>query len=514
MSRLHIHSRSEESMLQYLSVKRPKHESKDGKLISSLPFNLNSIYELPFSQISISDKFRILLEQAILARYLYDFSDSKNSHVETYLDELYKLYRVSIPRQNNSMDPNTFRSYCETLDGILSNQKSSFYDAISILNDGQHFSKECCTINKDFYVPYLSVYSGRCGGENAKSTPDYLGAMLLVPSLENIDGGQRVTFKPKVFTTCHLYEKITLPYISKSMEYALRLDWKGKNWIQFTDVTQSFGLNVANIFEAHQSLPGKLAAIIRRKDLPVLTNTRVRSQFVTCLKHLEQRYRIDIDSFESLKLVMNGLGYRGLEFLTSENPTNRELEAFENLADLQFIKPYKLQVAFEAAESEKEEEEKPEEQDNLEDDPETDPETETSDDDSADDTTDAGEETPEGESTDESTDDFGMDEGTDESTDTSGGSDSGDGAEQTDTPSDPQDPFSIAFKVTKSETMEDYFQREALCVALTEIVKNPPEEVSGETVAFLRVWLTQWINLVSVDTTKAVLSQLAVKIDL
>lgn len=501
-------------MLQYLSVKRPNRESKDGKLISGLPFKLNSIYELRDSQISVSDKFRILFEQVILAKYLYDFSDSKNSYLENYLDELYKLYRVCIPRQNNSMDSNTFRSYCETLDGLFSNQKSSFYDAITVLNDGQHFSKECCTITKDFYIPYLSVCSGRCGGENPKSTPDYLGAILLIPSLENTSAGQVITFKPKVFTTCHLYEKVTLPYVPSSLEYTVRLDWKGKNWIQFTDTVQSFGTNLANIFEAHQSLPGKLAAIIRRKDLSILKNTRVRSQFVTCLKHLEQRYRIDIDSFESLTLVMNGLGYQGLEFLTSKNPTSRELEAFENLTDLQFIKPYKLQVAFEAAESEKEEEEKPEDQENLEDDPETDPEPETSDDDSADDTTGTEEESAEGETTDESTDDFGMDEGTDETTDTSGGSDSGDGAEQTDTPSDPQDPFSIAFKVTKSETMEEYFQREALCVALTELVKNPPEEVSGETVAFLRVWLTQWINLVSVDTTKAVLSQLAVKIDL
>lgn len=506
----------EESMLQYLSVKRPSRTSKNGKLNSNLPFGLKSIYELSESKISASDKFRIIFEQVILSKYMYDACDSKNTSVELYLDNLHRLYRTCIPKQNNSMDSNTFRSYCEVLDGLFENKKYSFYDAINILNDVQHFSKECCMLQQNFYVPYLSVMAGRCGNDNEKTTPDYLGATLLVPVLQNVNDGQVVTFTTKAFTTCHLYEKVTIPYISKSMEYLLRLDWKGKSWIQFADAVQSFGINVSFAFESQQTLPGKLAALIRRKSLPVLNNTRVRSQFVSCLKHLEQRYRIDIDSFESLKLVMNGLGYQGLEFLTSINPTNSELTAFESFSELQFIKPYKLQVALEAAESEKkeeeeEEEDKSEEQDDLEDDPETDPEPETSEEDSVDDSTGTDEDpAPEEESTD---DDFGTDESTDESTDTNG-SDSGEGAEQTDTPSDPDDPFSIAFKVTKSETMDEYFQREAICVALTGIVKNPPENISGETIAFLRVWLTQWINLVSVDTTKAVLSQLAVKIDL
>ncbi len=501
-------------MLQYLSVKRPSQSSRNGTLVRSLPFGLKSIYELADSSISEADKLKIIVEQVILAKYVYDMSGATNSSLETYLDDLYRLYKNCIPKQNNSMDPKVFRSYCEVLDGLFVDQKYSYYEAISLLDDTHHFSKECSTLPKDFYAPYLMVRSGRCGGENPNSTPNHLGAMLLIPFVENVKEGQIITFKPKVFTTCHLYEKVTLPNLTKSMEYVLRLDWKGKHWIQFVDVMQSFGLNAANIFESHQSLSGKLATLLSGKAVPVLQNTKVRFQFVTCLKHLEARYRIDIDSFESLKFVMNGLGYQGLEFLTSENPTSRELSAFESFSELQFIKPYKLQVALEAAESEEEEEEKPEEQDDLEDDPETDPEPETSDEDSDDDSTDAEGET----ATDEEApteDDFGMDEeSADEMTDTSGGSDAGDGAEQTDTPSDPQDPFSIAFKVTQSETMDEYFQREALCVALTGIVKNPPETVSGETVAFLRVWLTQWINLVSVDTTKAVLSQLAVKIDL
>ena len=499
-------------MLQYLSVKRQSRTSKNGSFNSELPFGLKSIYELTESKLPVNDKFRIIFEQVILARYMYDVCDSKNTSLELYLGDLYRLYRSCIPKQNNSMDSNTFRTYCGVLDDLFDNVSYSYHDAIHVLNDGQHFSKECCTIPQNFYVPYLSVMAGRCGDNNEKATPDYLGATLLIPSMENVDGGQVVIFKAKTFTTCHLYEKVTIPHIPKSMEYFLRLDWKGKSWIQFTDTIQSFGTNVSNVFESQQTLSGKLAALIRRKSLPVLNNVQIRSQFVSCLQHLERRYRIDIDSFESLKFIMNGLGYQGLEFLTSTNPTNSELIAFESHSALQFIKPYKLQVALEAAESEKEEEEKPEEkpeeQDDLEDDPETDPEEETSEEDPVDDTAGTDESTEE-----ESTDDFGMDEGTDESTDT-GGSDSGDGAEQTDTPSDPEDPFSIAFKVTKSETMEEYFQREAICVSLTELVKNPPENLSGETVAFLRVWLTQWINLVSVDTTKAVLSQLAVKIDL
>lgn len=509
-------------MLQYLSVMRVDTRSSKGKVKSGLPFGLESIAELPARKnIPAHEKLRLITEQGILAHYAIDMLEGHSVELADYRNQLMRIALVSVPEQNDSMDRMLYRTYRETMLGVLRGRSQDLYNATNMLADHQNFSRDGFTIPKDFYEPYLKVITGRCGTKSQTLSPDHVGAMLLVPHVRKLDRGMAMVFKPHTFVRCHLYEKYALPDMSPSMEYMMRLDWTGKHWMQVTDAIQSFGLNLHKKLEAGATLPGVLATIIRGNSSPLFIRKKVRSQFVGCMKHLVQRYRIGVDSFDALQTVLSGLGYKGLEFLTSACPTNRELAAFESLTELQFIKPYKLQVALEAAESE-EEEEKPADQDELEDDPETDPDAETSDEDPGagdEPADDAGAEDPEtgdDAGADEDTDDFGMgdEEGGDDSGTDSGGSDSGNGAEQTDTPSDPKDPFSIPFDVTQSESMDEYFARESICAALTNVVKNPPETMSSETLAFLRVWLTQWVNLVSVETTKAVLSQLAVTIDL
>lgn len=502
-------------MLQYLSVKRPAPNDKNGRDFKGLPLDLKSVFELVDSKIPVADKFRIIFEQVILAQLILDMSESTDYRTKDYLVSLDRISKICLPQQINSMDSSLYGKYKKTLSGILEKNKSSMYDAISVLKDYVHFSKESCQLSEDFYVPYLQIASGRVGNKNKDHVYD--SAVLLTPYLEKCEGGNRIVFSSQIFTTCHLHDPLPITKLSPIMEYILRLDWKGKNWIQFTDVVQSYGLNTHNKFESHQSLSGTLANILYRDFNKTLISPVVRTQYISCLKYLEQHYRIGIDSFESMYWVLSGLGYKGLEFLISKNPTNRELVGFENYSELEFIKQYKLQVALEAADTdedkEEETEEKPEEKpeeksdepDDLEDDPETDPDEETSDD-STDTDADSDEALPEA-------DDL-TGEGESEPAGDSTGTGAGDSAEQTDTPSDPEDPFSIAFNVTKSETMSEYFQRESLCSTLTSMVNNPPESMSVETVAFLRVWLTQWINLVSIDTTKAILSKLAVTIDL
>lgn len=500
-------------MIQYLSFSRPDPGSKNGKKTKDLPFYLRSISDLQTNTVmSESDKLRILMEQAVLGFFLLEMNEGKSQAVSDYLLDLQRIARFCLPTQSNSMNKLLYSKYRATLISFLEGDKSAKYDTLLMLEDRINFSKEACMIPSDFYLPYLRTVSRRVGKGN---NPDYAGALMLMPHVEQCKhvGGQRVVFSTVRFTSCSLSTDFQAFSVTPSMEYMLRLDWSGKSWIQFTDLLQSFCVGRKNIFESHQSTAGVVANILYRESRKNLISQKSKTQFISCLRYLHQTYRMDLDAFESMSWMLSGLGYENLDFLTSSHPTNRELLGFEQYSDLEFIKQYKLQVAMEAdgPEPEKEEdtdaeEEKPEEQkdsepDDMEDDPDTDPESD-----------DAGSEDPmmepeeEETSDDMSSDDMG-------GGDTSSGSDSGDGAKQTDTPSDPKDPFSIPFDITKSESMDEYFQRESLISMITSLILNPPETVSSETVAFLRVWVNQWINLVSVETTKSVLSQLAVTFD-
>lgn len=497
-------------MIQYLSFSRPDPGSKNGKKTKNLPFNLLSISDLQTNTyLAVEDKLRILMEQAVLGFFLLEMNEGKSQSVSDYILYLQRIARFCLPDQSNSMNKLLYSKYRETLISFLEDNKSAKYDAISMLEDRINFSKEACMIPSDFYLPYLRTACRRVGKGN---NPDYAGAVMLMPHVETCKhvGGQRVVFSSVRFTSCSLSTDFQAFSVNPSLEYMLRLDWSGKSWIQFTDLLQSFCVGRKNIFESHQSTSGVIANILYRESRKNLISSKSKIQFISCLRYLHQTYRMDLDAFESMSWMLSGLGYENLDFLTSSHPTNRELLGFEQYSDLEFIKQYKLQAAMEADDSDPEdEEEKPEEQkdsepDDMEDDPETDPESD-----------DAGSEDPMMEPDEETPDeDMGDDPGSDDmGGDTSSGSDSGDGAKQTDTPSDPKDPFSISLEITKSESMDEYFQREELISMITSLILNPPETVSSETVAFLRVWVNQWINLVSVETTKSVLSQLAVTFD-
>jgi len=488
-------------MLQYLSVARPNGKSKNGGILSSLPYGLNSIFEISTSTIPVQDKLRLLLEQAILAQTILEMSDNTNTDILQYLRDLYKISSISIPAQINTMDSVRYARYRSILFGVLSNELYSKYNAIEVLEDHQNFSNESVMLPKDFYIPYLTVASKR----SADKLPEYEMPVLLIPFMQDGKTGKHIVFQPQGFTKCYLKDKITkfLP-LAPMMDYILKLDWSAKSWIQFTEVVQSYGLNTYKALEAQKSVSGVLASILQNKNNNCIDYKKAGHTFVEYLHYLNDRYRIGIDSFESLYFVLSGLGYNDLNFLISKEPTQRQISGFEQYVELGFLKSYKLQIALEAAESSDPEKEKEEEPDDLEDDPETDPDV-TDDEEGAD--TDIDEDAGE------------MDESFDddmETTDDSMGEDSsgGAGATSTDTIEEPNDPFSVVFNITKSESLNEYFQREAICNALNSIVKNPPKEMSGETVAFLKVWLTQWVNLVSIDTTKTVLQQLSVTIDL
>ena len=74
----------------------------------------------------------------------------------------------------------------------------------------------------------------------------------------------------------------------------------------------------------------------------------------------------------------------------------------------------------------------------------------------------------------------------------------------------PDSPFTMVLKVVNSETFDDYLVRNTAISAINAILIDPPSTLSGEDLKFLRIWVTQWINFFPIESTKSMLSKLAV----
>ena len=75
---------------------------------------------------------------------------------------------------------------------------------------------------------------------------------------------------------------------------------------------------------------------------------------------------------------------------------------------------------------------------------------------------------------------------------------------------------SKVLEIVEDNTLTDYIKREQMIVGINKIIASPPSGLSSEDLKFLKVWATEWINLVSAETTKLILARLLsrpVKID-
>jgi hypothetical protein len=492
-------------MIQFLCVNKISQVNGPG----SLPGEMHSISEFANStKFTPQDRIKMLASQAFLANYVSGMCESHCPSMNEYREQLQRLFATCIPQKCDSMDASLYERYRSVLSDILE-------DKVSDLNGIRMLFDDCITCNpsvnqlpRGFYEPLLQVLS-----KGHKRRGFYSGAILLVPYLQKCSGGHSVVFVPKTFATCDL-EATSDFSVNPSLEFFHRLDWTGSNWIGFTGTLQNFFIEPRIGFDSFKSMAGTLRAITHRSAHPSMVKSGVRNLFVRSLKTLETRYRIRMDAFESLGFILSGFGYESTGFLTTAIPSNKDVAGFEQYAELAFIKPHKLQAAMEADEQDKDEDDPEETQDEstadsdadkdpLEDDPETDPDTE------GDDAEDPGDGTDDSAGDDLGGDDLGM--GDDESSDSSG---SGDVAPQlTDTVKEPEDPLAIVFRIVNAETFSDYLFRKSANAALSALIESPPPNMSSETVAFLKMWFTDWIDIVDTDTTRSVLRQFAVEID-
>ena len=206
-------------------------------------------------------------------------------------------------------------------------------------------------------------------------------------------------------------------------------------------------------------------------------------------------YHMTIDPEAMLPIAWN-LGYTEVEKFQNREINNVAIAALEQYSELHFLKSAVLRVALEAVEAEEKEEEEKEEPTSSEEQP-SEPSTEPDD---ADPLEDDPESDPEPEdSLDDTGDEFGSD-----APDDSGSSD----VKPLTDIAEPEDEIGLNFKVQKSETMSDYFYRRCVAQEIRQMVVNPSGKMSSETISFLKWWMTHWLYLTSVETTKKLLSTL------
>ena len=486
-------------MIQYLSIKRPNLKKKDSTLRKDLPYQLRNISELNDNSIPVMDKYIILLEQAILARSFLDVVPD-HSVVKTYIHKLESTIPLVLPTQINSMDKSLYLSYVQTLKGVLNGDKAAMFDSIKILGDSEHFNTDAKMLPKAFYTPYLSLAGNRVNDK----TEDYISPALVLPSVQKVNGGIALVFSVETFTKCQLNKPLPFNQLTPMLAMIFKMDWSSRYTEQFVDVMSRYGSVGQNKFDQDRNIPGMIFSALAGKT----HNTNlIKSQVVRFQQYLQYICKNNnnlIGSYESLYTLCNNLGYVGIEFLIKQNPTTGELAAFEKYQELTFLKTAKLQSAMEAAgDTEESDPDSNEPVDDLEDDPETSTdEPEETDDTSTEDTDDL--------------DDFGTD---DEDTDTDAGStDEGtsttnEESTETDTLPETEDPFGVNFEIVMSEKPSEHFQREAIVRMLQKLINSPTTTMSSSTIHFLKTWVNQWVNLVSVDTTRAILAQLSISID-
>lgn len=482
-------------MIQYLSVARSNLRKKNNSIRTDLPYQLKNISELSEPSITIQDKLVILLEQSILARTILNMTPT-NQGIISYLEKLNTLVSTILPVTIDTMDNTLYQSYVRILKGTIVGDKHYLFDAMTILNDNRHFNSDAKMLPKAFYEPYLILAGNRA---NTKME-DYISPVLALPSVRKVDGGIALHFTLETFTKCQLGKQLKFSQLSPLMEMILKLDWSAKYVERFIDTMSRYGAIPQNKFDQNRHISGMLFNSLAGKSHRSNINKSQVVRFQQYLQYICTEQSAIIGSYESLYTLFSNLGYIGLEFLISPNPTNRELAAFEKYPELSFLKTAKLQAAMEATSETTEDATA----DDVDDDPETDPnepeDTDTESADTADTDTAAA-------------DDFGMDddEETDDTSDAGSGGD--DTSTETDTLPETEDPFGTIFKIVHAETPSEHFQREAIVRMLQKLINNPTSTVSGSTVNFLKMWLSQWVNLVSVETTQAILSQLAISID-
>lgn len=492
-------------MIKYFSVKRMDYsKSKNGILRKDAPFSFTDINDIPNLDIPVYSKLLYLAEQYIAAKNVDDMTLQAIPEVTNYLLKLKHVLAQITPSVKDNVDETYYLS-CDRAVDLLFSSFNVTPALVNMFEDYQNFKEEYRVFPKEYIIPFLKSTSHYYTSEKKK----YHNAIFMTPKLED----NVVVYTPSYESYCSYDISIPEQFCyNHVLHYMMSLNWTGKSYLTFLDLIGRFAITGAPKMFHNRTLSHFVCATEKLHISKQLNYSEIRGKMLGMMNYLFTRDKLDFSNLIPLQSFLKNVGINNdiIKCMTKSSLTGKDVMQFTNSHELAFLKDSIIKRATEA----------------VDDDPDADEDEFSLDDDSTSsdmDTsfdeennnidTDTGMDDSLGDMDSDMDNSFGSTD--DMSMDDSFGSDSGSDLkteQKEDEVPVPDDPFTSMMKVVNSETFDDYLTRNSLIVAINAVINDPPAYLTADTCEFLKVWVTQWISLVSVDTTKEVLSTLNLNI--
>lgn len=485
-------------MIRYMSVERLDFtQSRNGKKVYNLPFPIESFENFKDSNIPPYKKLLILAEQYILAKSIDDLTYQSSNEISDFLTTIKNQAQSSLITMQKDIDQELYSHYKGGVEALLRDFIIT-PALVDLFENTYYYPENERILPKNFYKPFLGI----AVNEYKNAQYIYSDAILLYPERKD----DIVVFHSKS-GKCFYKKNIPSKSLNRQLNYLLHFDWNETNWLSLMGVLSSFCIDPVQKLQSNRSIPHFLKSVMTQTTSPLVNYNGVKYDFLNLIKDNIQNIE-KTPYVESLAYYLEKLNYSEeiVSALTKNNPTGKDIMYLSDNGELGFIKNMILLRATEAADD----------LDQTDDDTEEDNE-DTNTDDSLDtdiDSPDNMDEDLGDTSSDESGDDFGdMDMGDDTFGDDTGGGSSGDDSipEPKENAVDvPNDPYSLALNIATSETLDEFLIRNESISLINSIILDPPATMTAEDLKFLKIWVTQWINFVPIETTKNLLSKLSV----
>lgn len=483
-------------MIKYMSVEKLDFtKSKNGNKTYSLPFNIDSFLNFKDNNIPPYKKLLILSEQFILAKSIDDLTYQSSNEISDFLTLLKNQAQSSLITVQKDINQDLYSHYKSGVEALLRDFiiTSSLVD---LFEDTYNYPENERILPKNFYKPFLGISVNEY--KNAQYI--YSDAILLYPERKN----DIVVFHPK-YGKCFYKKNIPSKSLNKQLNYLLHFDWNESNWLSLMGVLSSFCIDPVQKLQSNRSVPHFLKAVMTQSTSPLVNYSNVKYELLNLIKDNIQNFE-HTPYIDSLAYYLEKLNYSDdiVSALVKKIPTGKDIMYLSNNGELNFLKNMVLLRATEAADDL---EDQNQDQDNEED------INENNDENSLDTNTDSFDNMDEdlGDTSSDESDDFGdMDMGDD-----TFGEEMEDGESSSEKPKEnavdvPNDPYSLALKIATSETLDEFLVRNESISLINSIILDPPSTMTAEDLKFLKIWVTQWINFVPIETTKNLLSKLSI----
>lgn len=468
---------------------------------------------IDMSAVSLEHRVMYLAEQLLAINYLLQASENDNI-LRAYKQKVTTAIQQEVKnaRTVTNIAPLT-KNYLTALNTVAHGELIQMPHLHHLFNDFNTFPAKYRTLELGFLEPlFFSISKYKPAG--VKDV--YHNAILYTPYTVSKKNCKEILLVPELFPTYRM-DRLDTSHIDTGnpfMNHLARFSWKGKHINQFTAVLMSFKCH--NFGKYRNTVPAVVFNAVRN-EVPLSMDKKqagALKTYLSMVKLLSEQYAIDTSNKTVGRILQAFPKYHKVSAYFNSDPSKRTVgteSLFRMFPELSFLESTNYKVALEAAEDEEDasdDEKKPTDKE----------ETPSKDDDDIEDQGD-----PDTGSDDSGEDDdlggFDDDTSTEDPSDTSTYGGSSSGADTTnvavhDTPPEEEDPSPDALELTivDQETYDEYIERQALISDIRAVIANPPSGIHSTEVELLKMWLSGWIHMVSVDSTKDLLSLLSVQI--